>query len=40
MSPPSYLSAYFFPKVFKYFPYPSFSKSSLGMNLREAEFMQ
>ena len=37
----SVCSAYFFiPKISKYFPYPSFSRSALGMNLRDAEFMQ
>ena len=32
--------SHFAAKRFKYFPYPSFSKSSLGMNFRAAEFMQ
>jgi hypothetical protein len=29
-----------FAKSFAYFPYPSFSRSSLGMNFNDAEFMQ
>jgi hypothetical protein len=31
---------YFLAKSFKYFPYPSFPKSSLGMNLNAADFIQ
>ena len=31
---------YFFSKSFLYCPYPSFSRSSAGMNLSAAEFMQ
>ena len=30
----------YFSKSFEYVPYPSFTKSSLGMNLSDAEFMQ
>ena len=32
--------AYYFSNSFTYFPYPSFSRSSLGMNRNAAEFMQ
>ena len=32
--------SYSFSKSFKYWPYPAFSKSSFGMNFKEAEFMQ
>lgn len=31
---------FYFSKSFAYFPYPSFTRSSFGMNLRDAEFMQ
>ncbi len=40
LQPPLLHSNRYFSKSFAYFPYPSFIKSSFGMNLRAAEFMQ